>query len=153
MKATAYLGLLAGLAIFTALIAYHGFAEVGSALAVAGWGLALIALFHAVPIMLNTLSWRALLKHANVHAPMVFMLWARWIAESINSLLPAAQVGGDWVKARLAMRHGMPAPIAGASVMVDLTGWQMVPASQAAQFYTERGALVREQPGFGSQPR
>jgi len=121
MKATAYLGLLAGLAIFTALIAYHGFAEVGSALAVAGWGLALIALFHAVPIMLNTLSWRALLKHANVHAPVGFMLWARWIAESINSLLPVAQVGGDWVKARLAMRHGMPAPIAGASVMVDLT--------------------------------
>jgi len=45
------------------------------------------------------------------------------------------------------------APLANPRAMVDLTGWQMVPASQAAQFYTERGALVREQPGFGSQPR
>ncbi|MDX8411795.1 MAG: flippase-like domain-containing protein [Mariprofundaceae bacterium] len=121
VKATAYLALLAGLAMFTGLIAYHGFAEVGGALAVAGWGLVLIALFHVVPIMLNTMSWRALLKHGSVHAPMGFMLWARWIAESINALLPVAQVGGDWVKARLAMRHGIPAPIAGASVMVDLT--------------------------------
>lgn len=45
------------------------------------------------------------------------------------------------------------APPANPRVMVDLTGWHAVPASQAAQFYTERGALVCEQPGFASQPR
>jgi hypothetical protein len=30
--------------------------------------------------------------------------------------------------------------------LVDLTGWHAVPAAQAAQFYTERGKLVKEVP-------
>jgi len=37
-------------------------------------------------------------------------------------------------------------PAANPHAMVDLTGWQLVPASQAAQFYTERGKLVTQLP-------
>jgi putative membrane protein len=40
---------------------------------------------------------------------------------SINGLLPVAQVGGEFVRARLLARSGTPAPTAGASVVVDLT--------------------------------
>ena len=37
-------------------------------------------------------------------------------------------------------------PAANPYAKVDLTGWQMVPAAQAAQFYTERGKLVTQLP-------
>ena len=37
-------------------------------------------------------------------------------------------------------------PATNPHAMVDLTGWQLVPASQAAQFYTERGKLVTQLP-------
>ncbi len=37
-------------------------------------------------------------------------------------------------------------PAANPHAMVDLTGWQLVPASQAALFYTERGKLVTQLP-------
>ena len=44
----------------------------------------------------------------------------RWIRESINSLLPVAQVGGEVAGARLLTFYGVPGSVAGASVLVDL---------------------------------
>jgi len=35
-------------------------------------------------------------------------------------------------------------PVSNSYSLVDLTGWHAVPAAQAAQFYTERGKLVKE---------
>ena len=37
-------------------------------------------------------------------------------------------------------------PVSNSYSLVDLTGWHVVPAAQAAQFYTERGKLVKEVP-------
>ena len=48
-------------------------------------------------------------------------LWARWIGEAINTLVPAFQVGGAVVRSRLMIMRGVPGRIAGASVVVDLT--------------------------------
>jgi putative membrane protein len=48
-------------------------------------------------------------------------LWARWIAESINDLLPVAQIGGNFVRAVLLSRVGVAGIVAGASVIVDVT--------------------------------
>jgi len=53
--------------------------------------------------------------------PFRTFVWARWIAESINQLLPALQLGGNLVRARLVARRGVPGPLAGASVVVDIT--------------------------------
>jgi putative membrane protein len=49
------------------------------------------------------------------------LLWARWIAESINDFLPVAQIGGNLVRALLISRIGVAGATAGASVVVDLT--------------------------------
>jgi putative membrane protein len=46
---------------------------------------------------------------------------SRWIAESINQLLPAFQLGGNLVRAQVIARCGVPGPLAGASVVVDIT--------------------------------
>jgi hypothetical protein len=45
-----YPALVLGGGLFTALLAYHGFAQVLDALAVAGWGLLWVALFHLIPV-------------------------------------------------------------------------------------------------------
>src|SRR5207249_4700713 len=44
-----------------------------------------------------------------------------WIGESVTTLLPLTQVGGDFVRARLATKHGIAGPIAASSVLVDVT--------------------------------
>lgn len=111
---------LAGLGAIIALIAYQGFAEVGTVMMAAGWGIALVTVFHLAPMVASAMAWRAV---AGVTAParrLVF-LWARLLREAVNNLLPVAQVGGDVVGARILTFHGSRAPAAGASVLVDLT--------------------------------
>lgn len=120
MKLAIYIGFLAGLALFTALIAYEGLAEVASTLLTAGWGLVVVTLFHLVPMTADTLGWRTFLDRAQ-RPRFRTLLWARWIGESVNTLLPVAQVGGELVKARLLAQRKVPASQAGASIVVSLT--------------------------------
>ena len=49
------------------------------------------------------------------------IIWARWIGESVNGLLPVAQIGGDIAKARLLIKRQLPAAETGATVVVDTT--------------------------------
>ncbi len=120
MKISAYFLLLAGLALFTLLIAYHGLRDVATALAVSGWGLLWVTLFHILPLIIDAGAWRILFPKG--HRPsFIVTLWARWIGESINGLLPVAQMGGDFAKARLIMHRGFPGTLSGASVVVELT--------------------------------
>jgi len=119
LASAAFLGAAAGLSLFTALIAYHGVGEITAALARAGAGLALVALFHLVPLVTNAIGWRYLLS---APCPSLSTLtWARWIAESVNGLLPVAQIGGNVVRAALIARRGVSNAQAGASVVVDIT--------------------------------
>lgn len=137
---------LAGLALLTALVARQGFAVVGAALATAGWGIGVVALFHLVPMTADALAWRVLLDPAE-RPSMVRLLRARWIGESINSLLPAAQVGGDLVRARLAILDGVDGPRAGASVVLDLT---LSILTQVAFTWIGIALLVRATGGGGA---
>lgn len=110
----------AGLALLLALVAHHGWTKVVSALAVAGFGMIGVAAYHVAPLSADTLAWRFLLTpHHRV--PFGSLLWMRWLAESVNNLLPVAQVGGEFLKTRLLMLRRVPGPIAGASAVVDLT--------------------------------
>ncbi len=120
MKATVSLALLAGLALLTLLIVWQGLGEVVGTLATAGWGLLAVAAFHLIPMLVNTVAWRYLFQPKDRLSTRKLLV-ARWVGESVNSLLPVAQVGGELVKARWIMRHGIAGRIAGASVVVDLT--------------------------------
>jgi putative membrane protein len=115
-----YAGLALGLALFTGLLVYRGIGEVVAALTVAGVGVFGVALFHVIPMLADALGWRRLL--AGPGQPGIgTMLWARWIGESVNGLLPVLQVGGNVAKARLVAQQGVPGARAGASVVVDVT--------------------------------
>ena len=111
---------LSGLILTTGLIAYQGFGVVFAALAVAGWGLLAVVLFHLIPMFFDALGWFVLLRKTMRPRLRVF-LWIRWIREAVNGLLPVAQVGGELVGTRLLMLNGVPGAIAGGSVVVDLT--------------------------------
>jgi len=85
-----YVFLFAGLGLFIVLIGYYGVADVAAALAVAGWGLIWVALFHLVVLVLLTVGWQALLDKEESLA-FKTLLWVRWVGESIKGLLPVVQ--------------------------------------------------------------
>ncbi|MGH8502324.1 MAG: flippase-like domain-containing protein [Gammaproteobacteria bacterium] len=111
---------LAGLGLFIGLTVYQGLGDVLQVLGDAGWGLMWITVFHLAPLLLDVLGWRALLPRIDRQS-FSELMWIRWVGESVNSLLPVAQVGGDLLRVRLLRRGGVPAAAAGASVIVDLT--------------------------------
>ena len=116
----AYAGLVGGLTLFAALIVYLGIGEIARTLTSAGVGLVWVSLFHLLPIGASALGWYIVL--APVERPALrTVVSARWIAESINQLLPALHIGGNVVRARRLARAGIPGRLAGASVVVDIT--------------------------------
>jgi putative membrane protein len=119
MRAAAVLAWLAGLALISLLILSQDRAALAAALGLAGWGGAALGLVHLITLLADTLGWRALLP---CHRPgLMSLLSKRWIGASINGLLPVAQLGGEFIRARLLARSGTAGAAAGASVVVDLT--------------------------------
>jgi putative membrane protein len=116
----AYLLGLAGAALFTVLLVREGASDIARALATVGWWLAVIAAFHFFPMALDGLSWWMLFPQRE-REPYRSIFWMRWLGESVSNLLPAAQVGGDLVRARLAVLNGTRVPVAAATVLVDIT--------------------------------
>lgn len=111
---------LAGAALLAWLLARQDWDAFTSLLLDSGWGLIWISLFHALPLWLDTQAWRVLLPEHR-RPKLGALLLMRWYGESVNSLLPVAQLGGDLLRARLAALAGVPGPAAAASVLVDLT--------------------------------
>jgi putative membrane protein len=111
---------LVGLSLVAGLIATQNLGDVTAALGMAGWSIALVGLAHFGTLFADTLGWRALFADPD-RPPLRSMITKRWIGASINSLLPVAQIGGEFVRARLLARAAVAGPVAGASVVVDLT--------------------------------
>jgi glycosyltransferase 2 family protein len=111
---------LAGFAVATALFVWQGVGPVVAAFAVAGIGILWASLFHFVSMGVNARAWQILLPSRR-RGRLPFFLWAVWLREAVNGLLPVARVGGEVVSARLLMRHGTRAPKAVASLVIDMT--------------------------------
>ena len=141
MKLGPSLAALAGLALAAFLIIQHGLADVVNALRVAGWvGLAAITLLHMLPILLCGIAWRVLLGHLPAGSWGLFV-WARWIRDSIDGVLPIVPVSGELVITRILGLRGVP--LAGASVVVDMTGELL---SQALFAVIGLGLLIARHP-------
>lgn len=113
-------GLTVGILLFAAVIVWQGLHDVTVALRRAGWGILAVALLHLPQVWADAIGWRWLVRSA-APPPRRTMIWARWIGESINDLLPVLQMGGNVVKAWLLANRGVRAGLAGASVVVDVT--------------------------------
>lgn len=119
MRLFSILALLAGLGLAAALIAASGIASVGEAVASAGWGVALVAVVRAVQIFGAGAAWWVLFRPAS-RPRLEACALVRWIRESVNNLLPVAQVGGDVLGARLLGFFGVDWPLAAAGVVADM---------------------------------
>ena len=77
------------------------------------------SVYRIVPLALNGAGWRALIAPRPPSWPTTLRL--RWIGEAVNALLPAAQVGGDFARARLLTAGGVPGAEATAAMVADVT--------------------------------
>ena len=120
MKKLLALSMFGGILLGVYLTVHSGLQAVGSVLATAGWGLGLVALAHVFQVALSGLAWHAALGRRFEGGTRTTIV-LRWIRESINSMLPVAQIGGEVAGARLLALAGVPSGIAAASVVVDIT--------------------------------
>ncbi len=120
MKRATILFWFLGLLILILLVSRLGWLEVGRAIASIRWGLLLVCLLGISPLVASALCWRTLIP-APFRPGLITLLKLRWICGSVNSLLPVASIGGEVVRARLLVQRKVPGPIAGASIVADLT--------------------------------
>jgi putative membrane protein len=113
-----FLGLLLGVAIVAWLVARADPAALLGVFPRIGWGFAAILAARAATVVIDCAAWYCLIPTAD-RPPFTTMLPLRWIAESINTTLPAAQIGGDVVRARLLQRRVAQPARGAASVAID----------------------------------
>ena len=85
-----------------------------------GWGFLAILAVRAASIVINATAWRCLVP-CDDRPSLASFAGLRWIGEAINTTLPAAQIGGEVVRARL-LQQRLVNPARGvASVAVDFS--------------------------------
>jgi putative membrane protein len=130
LKLPAFIGGLVGLGLIAWLFASYSFVKVSAALAHVGvWGLVTIVAFHLSQMFFSALGWETIARgeaaFSGTPAPssrpdLKDYLALRWIREAVNNLLPLAQVGGEFVVARLLQRRGMRLAQAIGGTVADL---------------------------------
>lgn len=119
MKSLTILVLTVGFGLVVGLVLWSGAAEVGAALASVGWGAALVVLARAAAVSLAGAGWWLLFARGQRPAfPLCILL--RFVREATNGLLPLAQIGGDFIGARLLTFWNIEGARSAASVIVDV---------------------------------
>jgi putative membrane protein len=122
MTRTAASALSLGVLLFIGVLASQGLPAVIATLALAGWGLVLVALFHLLPLILDAAAIRVLFVTGGAaQGSMRDALLARWAGESVNSLMPAGQLGGPVLMTRHLMQSGLRLEEAAAAITVSTT--------------------------------
>lgn len=111
---------LAGAAILVWLVMRRDIGEMLTVFSLVGLNIVWLGIYRIFPIALDATGWGRLFSDG--HRPRAADLFtARWIAESVNTLFPVAQVGGHILRARIIRRKYGSGNEAGATVMVDFT--------------------------------
>ena len=113
-----------GLALAVLLLAALGVAtnldDILAAFRRGGLGLLWLCLLQPIQVLPMAEAWRLLYLPAE--RPRHLPLWlAMWIGQALNLLIPTGTLGGEVVKARLAVRAGSPPAAAVATVIADKT--------------------------------
>jgi putative membrane protein len=120
MRAGLIAAALVGLLLATGLIAYFGAAEVGAAIASAGWlGLAVVCAVHLAPLLLCAAAWRPLIP--GPRPSLRRCLAGRWVRDGVGNLIGLLPVTGELAGARYISLSGVGMLESSASVVVDLT--------------------------------
>jgi glycosyltransferase 2 family protein len=110
-----------GLALVLYLLMRVGLGAVIAAAVTVGWsGFAGLCLYALGLFVLLGAAWYVLLPDGGRPALRVFV-WARMVRDAGAEVLPISQIGGIVLGARAAILQGVGAPLAFASVVVDVT--------------------------------
>ena len=121
MKLRFLLLALLGIAFGAYLVFYIGFEAVFSAVLAVGWGgFAIIVAYALALFVVLAGSWHILVPGVGLSEISIF-LWGRMVRDSASEVLPFSQVGGFVIGGRAAHLKGLPAPMAFASTIVDVT--------------------------------
>lgn len=121
MKWLMRIALLLGTVLCIVLLLRTGLGPIVSLLAVAGWSLLWLVPLHALPLLLDALGWRTLLRAAGVSGPATSsgrLFVVASVREAVNRLLPVANVGGEIVGIRMLCRVQPVVPAAVAASVV-----------------------------------
>ena len=99
------------------LTAWSGFDAVGKAVTSVGWGMMFVVLTRALAVSVAGAGWWLLFPERLVLRVAVLL---RFVRESVNTLLPLTQVGGDVIGGRLLTFWAVPGPLAAASLVIDV---------------------------------
>ena len=119
MTLSALITLVVGLAAVAFLVAANEPGEIFALLSAAGWGMLAVLALRLPQVLFAALGWAPLID-APRRPGWAALVRMRWIRDSVNALLPVAQVGGEFVRVHLLVRRGTGAAPAAASVAVDL---------------------------------
>jgi putative membrane protein len=119
----AVVGGLIGVGLAAWLLGSYGVLQILEVLARVGWvGMLLIILFHLPQMLCSALGWQVIATNDGLQprSRLRTYLQLRWVREAVNNLLPLAQIGGEFVVARLLRRRGVPLASAIAGTIADL---------------------------------
>jgi len=119
MKHLTTVGLIAGLCTAAWLFVSSGLEDVGAAVLAAGWGTLIVVVARAVAVAWAGFGWFVVFPKEG-RPSLSTCIDLRYVREGINTLLPVATVGGDFIGARLLTKRGVAGGLAGASMFVDL---------------------------------
>jgi putative membrane protein len=121
LRLGALAGAVAGLALIIWLFHSYGAARIVGVLARAGiFGTLAVIAVHLPQMLCSTLGWQAVAAPTGSRPPLRTLLWLRWVREAVNNLLPLAQVGGEFVTARLLQLRGVPLAQGIGGIIADL---------------------------------
>jgi putative membrane protein len=123
MKWPLRIALLLGTILALVLVLRTGLGPILALLAVAGWTLLWLVPLHALPLLLDVMGWRTLLRASAVAPDLATpgrLLVIASVREAINRLLPVANIGGEIVGIRMLSRDGAEAAAVTASVVVEV---------------------------------
>ena len=121
MKLGALLGGLVGLGLAVWLLKSYGVARIFDVLIRVGWlGMTVLILFHLPQMAFSALGWETIARGSAPRPRLGDYLLLRWIREGVNNLLPLAQIGGEFVAARLLQRRGVTLATAIGGTVADL---------------------------------
>jgi putative membrane protein len=113
------LGALVGVGLTAWLFASFGVGKIFAVLERAGWlGILAVVAFHLPQMFFSALGWQAIAGRGGLRLRTYLLL--RSIREGVNNLLPFAQIGGEFVVARLMHKRGVRLAQAVGGTIADL---------------------------------
>ena len=98
--------LLVGIAILVLVAGEIELEEVGALVIQVGWGFAVVVGVYFLAFVIDSFSWQLALTGIPLDAAWLYRMWkVRMVGEVFNSVLPAAGMGGEPVKAVLLKKH------------------------------------------------